>query len=184
VKRFEQAVQIGLQNVADKTKRLSLKELTSLLAEIPPDILKENQLDSVFDTLNVLTRLPREDKVRDLLTQMKAIAQGVTGERKDSDAPKTKKKKHQEITIYRVGTVTREGRAAVREGGPVDTVGFTDQETVEDAIARFFRAQGSEEDRDNWKVRKLAEDFTLQDIATRETPAKACLRVALLRKGG
>ena len=119
---------------------------------------------------------------------MKTIAQEATGKRRENDNDRKqktkKKKKNQEITIYRVGKATKDGRAVVKQGDPVDTVGVARHETVEDVITRFFRAQGSEQDRRNWSVRQLADNFTLQAVATKETPAKACLRIALLRKGG
>ena len=117
---------------------------------------------------------------------MKTITQEATGKRRENDNDKKEKKnkKNQEITIYRVGKATKDGRAAVKQGDPVDTVRFASHETVEDVITRFFRAQGSDQDRRNWSVRQLADNFTLQAVATEETPAKACLRIALLRKGG
>lgn len=89
-----------------------------------------------------------------------------------------------EVAIHRIGGIGTAGAAAVREGDPTDTVECSNWETVESAVRALLRAQGSLEDRKNWRVKVLDPDYKLRSISTEIMLARECPHVALVRKGG
>ena len=89
------------------------------------------------------------------------------------------------MIVHRVGSVSADGRAVVREGDPADELEIEDEnETVAEAISRLMTAQGSEADLPNWTVKAMEEDKVIREISPDTTPASGCPRIVLVRKGG
>ena len=139
LKQVQSTVQAGLHNLTDKKKRLTLDQLKKLLTDLPQNTLEANGLQPALTSLNALTKLPRESGVRDLLLQIQDIVQRKIRQKEGKVTPVNTTKGQEHLFIHRVGKVSSEGHAAVKEGDPVDTVVFTKHETVEDVISRFSR---------------------------------------------
>ena len=74
LQQFASDVSHGLQNLGDKQKRLSLQALNAMLDSVPQEILEQAGLLETQKALKQFTRLPREDKVRELLLAMQQAA--------------------------------------------------------------------------------------------------------------
>ncbi|CAE7389023.1 unnamed protein product [Symbiodinium sp. CCMP2456] len=66
-------VAAGLLNIKDKNKRLSLSALVALLDNIPAKVLVEAGLSEAHAGLKKLQRLPKEEKVQDLLRRLEEL---------------------------------------------------------------------------------------------------------------
>ncbi|CAE7416375.1 unnamed protein product [Symbiodinium sp. CCMP2592] len=88
------------------------------------------------------------------------------------------------LTIRRPTGVNADGRMIVHDTDLKETVELEANETVEDAVGRLFKAQGSEADVGNWNVYMLGEDGVMHTISAATTPAELYGEVALVRKGG
>lgn len=88
------------------------------------------------------------------------------------------------LTIRRPTGVNTDGRMIVHDTDLKETVELEANETVEDAVGRLFKAQGSETDLSNWNVYMLGEDGMMHIISAATTPAEMYGEVALVRKGG
>ena len=179
-------VEGAMKNIEDKSKRHNLAAIIAMLDNLPEEVLAFANLTEALSTLKGMSRLPRKDKVGALLTQLQSLAaKRIVDEILEDDAPERREPAMPTTaTIHRVGGVTAEGKAAVKEGDPVDTVEIASGDSVEDVVQKLFKAQGSAEDRGNWKVKALDEDHVLRDVSAETTPASACPNIALLRKGG
>lgn len=171
-------VAAGIANLDCKAKRLSHSAIVGLLDNIPDGVLKIAGLFKAKQDLKQLSKLPRKDKVESLLQKLDTLCakrQSLGGE--DSASAKAT------VSIHRVGAVSDNGHAAIKEDDPVDKVTMDAKATVDDALTAFFKAQGSSEDRQNWKVKSLDEDHLLRDV-DETTCVTECSHIALLRKGG
>ena len=74
LQKFAADVEDGLRHAADKQKRLSLSSLVGLLDSIPTNLLEVEGLEEARQALKKFSRLPREDKVRELLLKMQGLA--------------------------------------------------------------------------------------------------------------
>eukprot|EP00438_Fugacium_kawagutii_P002533 Skav207749 [mRNA] locus=scaffold181:49729:51303:- [translate_table: standard] len=171
-------VAAGIANIDNKQKRLSLSALVSLLDNIPDDVLKLGGLYKAREELKKFSRMPRKEKVEQLLQKMDTLCAKRQKVRADDgpDAAIT-------VSIHRVGAVSKDGRASVKDGDPVDKVQMDADATLGDVLTAFFKAQGSSEDRGNWSVKSLDDDHMLRDVEETTCVAE-CRRIALLRKGG
>ena len=193
--QLAQEVAEALEHLSDKKKRHSHSALVAMLDNIPEAVLAEAGLKEAAAGLKKLQKLPKQSKVRALLSQLQELA--ARRARAEGPEMKTKAEKHQgsegddaaegtvRVTIHRIGSTTNQGRTAVvREGDPVDCVDVLPAATVEEALTHFFAAQGSSEDRANWDVKQLSGDHTLQPVDPDTAQACSCRDIALIRKGG
>ena len=89
------------------------------------------------------------------------------------------------LSIHRIGGVSPEGKALVKEEDPVDTVQIVNEsETAAAAVLRCMDAQGSKEDFQNWDIRAMNEDFVIRALDASAALAKDTPKVVLVRKGG
>lgn len=181
-KELSKEVVAGLENIDDKSKRLSLQAVVALLDNLPDNVLEFAGLVEARSSLKEMKRLPRKEKVEPLLVKLQELASGRIAAEPAVAADATNFPKT--VKIHRIGAVSATGQAVVKEGDPVDEVDIAEGDTVEDIVLKLFKAQGSTEDRGNWKVKELSKDNTLTDISSDTTPASVCPNIALLRKGG
>ena len=102
---------------------------------------------------------------------------------KNSRRPVPEKEVH--LSIHRIGAVSPEGKAIVKETDPVDKVQISDtNETVSSAVFRLMDAQGSKADFPNWDIRVMDEDFVVRSLDAASALARDNPKVVLVRKGG
>ena len=102
---------------------------------------------------------------------------------KNSHRVATEKEVH--LSIHRIGAVSPEGKAIVKETDPVDKVQLSDtNETVSSAVLRLMDAQGSKADFPNWDIRVMDEDFVVRSLDAASALARDNPNVVLVRKGG
>ena len=85
----------GLLNYEDKKKRLTLAGIVALLDNIPTDVLKLGDLLGTQQTLKAMSRLPKPDQVKKILTKMQDLftrALGAHGLSLSTDAEADKDK--------------------------------------------------------------------------------------------
>ena len=177
--KLQEEVAAGLESLTDKKKRLGLSALVGLLDNLPAEVLEFAGLSKMLPKLKVMTKLPKAESVQQILLLLQEVCL-----KKAAGSAAEPLAKHVMVTIHRIGGVARDGKAVVREGDPVDTVEVAASGTVEDALAAFFEAQGSSEDRCNWQVKALTDDFKLLQVYPETMPVTTCSQVALVRKGG
>ena len=89
------------------------------------------------------------------------------------------------LSVHRIGAVSPEGKAIVKETDPVDKVQISDtNETVSSAVLRLMDAQGSQADFPNWDIRVMDDDFVVRSLDAASALARDNPKVVLVRKGG
>ncbi|CAE7466066.1 unnamed protein product, partial [Symbiodinium pilosum] len=89
------------------------------------------------------------------------------------------------LSIHRIGAVSPEGKAIVKETDPVDKVQISDtNETVSSVVFRLMDAQGSQADFPNWDIRVMDDDFVVRALDAASALARDNPKVVLVRKGG
>ena len=89
------------------------------------------------------------------------------------------------LSIHRIGAVSPEGKAIVKDTDTVDKVQISDtNETVSSAVLRLMDAQGSQADFPNWDIRVMDEDFVVRSLDAASALARDNPKVVLVRKGG
>ena len=182
--KLSQQVALGLSSLGDKEKRMSNAAVTALLDEFPVGVLQIAGLEELKPKVKALTKNLRADKLEGILKTLQGLCVDRGGGACVPEATRASSLKRITVTIHRVGGATADGKALVREGDPEDTVEASPEDTIEDVLETFFKAQGSAEDRKNWGVKALGEDHKLLDIIPETMPVAKCRAVALLRKGG
>ena len=157
------------------------QDLTSALRRI-----KEVSEETYALALERLDRFVSADVMEDFKGRVtrakhrKTLAAAAPKKRPAAAAPRATR-----MIVHRVGSVSADGRAVVREGDPADELEIEDEnETVAEAISRLMTAQGSEADLPNWTVKAMEEDKVIREISPDTTPASGCPRIVLVRKGG
>ena len=74
IQAFASEVAEGLVNVGTKGKRLSLSALVALLDNISDQIRQDHDLQEPLTNLKEFTRLPRQNKVEELLKRLQTLA--------------------------------------------------------------------------------------------------------------
>ena len=125
----------------------------------------------------------KKDKKRDNKKDKKKRDEPSASPSKNSHRPATEKEVH--LSIHRIGAVSPEGKAVVKETDPVDKVQISDDnETVSSAVFRLMDAQGSKADFPNWDIRVMDEDFVVRSLDAASALARDNPKVVLVRKGG
>jgi len=157
------------------------QDLTSALHRI-----KEASEETYALAMERLDRFASADVMEDFKERVtramhrRTLAAAAPKKRPAAAAPKATR-----MTVHRVGGVSADGRAVVREGDPADELEIEDEnETVAEAVARLMTAQGSEADLPNWTVKAMDEDQVIREISPDTTPACSCPRIVLVRRGG
>ena len=175
------AAATALANIESKDKGLSHAALVNHMDNIPKDALEVAGLTQPLEGLKKLTKLPKKTKLEQLLKELQALAaRRETLEESDKEGKKKKKNRRVVLSIQRL---TPSGKAASEDScKAADTVEVDAEDTVEDALAIFFAADGADLDRNDWLVKTWDKDRLLKDIYPETKMVKDCHEVALLQK--
>ena len=155
---------------------MDLAAIVALLDNLPEDVLQAAGLTQARLSLKKMSKLPRAEKVRELLLKLQDLAVKRAG-------PAALLGQTAQLAIHRVTAVLGNGAAALKEGDlPLAVVNITGDTTAEHAAQTYFD-EHPEEDKAQWVVMILEPDNQLTGICA-DTLARVCLsRLALVRKG-
>ncbi|CAE7561421.1 unnamed protein product [Symbiodinium sp. CCMP2592] len=168
----------GKKNPKRAAQKLTLADLVGLFDTVPQDILEAYGLASALTKLKQMERLPKQNKLAELLGCLDRLAAEAKNIHGISESLSS-------IKIRRIAGVTDAGAAIIRDDDLYDEVVLEhSDETLQDVLLRFFQAQSSMGEIQNWNVKRLAENDKCEDVTIEDTSAAACPNVLLMRKGG